>query len=65
MFLVLVPWAGVPSVELGHRTPEIPLPSFYLPHVYVGPTSSMSPPLLTVWMDEFSVIPLLSDFHLT
>ena len=42
--MVLKPWAGGPGMRLAHLAPQVPLLSFYLPHVDVGPAHSMSPP---------------------
>ena len=56
MFLALEPWAGGPGVGLGLLAPEISLPSFYLPHMVVGPIHSTSVPFLPVWMDGVSLI---------
>ena len=47
------PWAGWPGIGLGLLTPVISLPSFYLPHIRVGPACSAFLPLLPVWMDVF------------
>ena len=57
IFLALELWAGWPGVGLGFLAPEISLPNFYPPHVGVGPTCSMSVPLLPVRMDVVSSIP--------
>ena len=54
-----------PGVGLGFFAPETSLPSFYPPHMGVGPAHSMSPPLLPVWMDVVSLIPELSGLHST
>ena len=56
-FLALVPWGGGPVMGLGLLTPEIILPSFYPPHVYVGPAHSASFPLLPVWIDVVFLTP--------
>ena len=45
-----------PGVGLGLLAPEIFIPNFYPLHVDLGPTRSMSVPLLPVWMD---VVPLI------
>ena len=52
-------WCGA-----GLLIPKIPLPNFYPPHVDEGLAHSTSLPLLSVWMDVFSLIQYLSDFHL-
>ena len=65
VFLVLQPWAGGTSVGLRLLAPEIFLPNFYPPCVHEGPASSMSVPLLPVWMDEVFKILSLSDYHST
>ena len=50
------PGLGVPGVGLGLLTPEISLPSFYLPHMGVGPAHSVFLPFLPAWMDVVSLI---------
>ena len=44
-------------MELGLLGPKISLLYFYPPHIGVGPTPSMSVPLLPVWMEVVSLIP--------
>ena len=56
-FLALEPWAWEPGVGLVPLAPEIALLNFYPPHVNVGPTHSVSAPLLPVSMDVVSIIP--------
>ena len=57
IFLALEPGDGGLGVGLGLLTPDISHPNFYLPHVDVRPARSMSPPLLSIWMDVVSSIP--------
>ena len=52
-----------PGVGLVLLTFEISLLDFYLPHVGVGPASTTALPLLSVYIDVVSLIPLLSEFH--
>ena len=57
ILLALAPWAGGPGVGLGLLTPEISLLNFYPPHMGMGPASSTSAFLLSVWVDVVSLIP--------
>ena len=63
--LVLGILAGRPGMGLGLPTPKTSLLNFYPLHVGVGATPSMSPPLVSVWMDVVSLILSLSDFYST
>ena len=57
IFLALEPLAGGPGMGLELLASKISLPTFYLPHLDVGPACSMSLPLLPVWMGVVSLIP--------
>ena len=52
-------------VGAGLLAPQISLPNVHPPHRGEGQDYSSSVPLLSVWMDVVSLIPLFSDFHST
>ena len=54
-----------PGEGPGLLAPQISLPNFLSPHMREGQGCSSSVPLLSVWMDEVSLIPLFSDLHST
>ena len=54
------PWGGA-----GSLTPEISLQNFYPVHMGGGSAHFSSVPLLPVWMNVASLIPLFPDFHST
>ena len=63
IFLALESWAG--SLVYVLDSSLLRYPSWIFMHAGVGPAHFASAPLLSVWMDVVSSIPLLSDFHST